>query len=163
VADELFFEDFAVGRVFDLGSTRIDEAEMLAFARRFDPQWYHVDAERAAESAWGGLIASGWFTAGLVMRLYVDNLIARAAAEASPGLEELRWLAPVRAGDELSVEATVEDARPSSRSPEIGTVHLRWVASRDGTPVLRMRGRGWFRRRVPAAGTRVAGESDGAR
>ncbi len=120
---------------------------MLDFARRFDPQWYHLDHERAAASHWGGVIASGWYTAGLCMRLYVDNLISRAAADTSPGLDELRWLAPVRAGDELRLRLTVEDAQPSTRSSDLGTVSLRWVMSRGEVPVLRMRGRGWFHRR----------------
>jgi acyl dehydratase len=142
-----FWEDFSVGRDFDLGSVVVDEADMLEFARRFDPQWYHLDAERAAASHWGGIIASGWFTASLCMRLYVDNLISRAAADTSPGLDELRWLAPVRAGDRLQLRVTVLDAGPSSRSPELGTVTLQWLMSRADTPVLRMRGRGWFRRR----------------
>ncbi len=145
----VFFEDFTVGRVFDLGSIQVDGEEMVAFARRYDPQWYHVDAERAAGSTWGGLIASGFFTASLCMKLYAENLLDRAAADTSPGMDELRWLAAVRAGDVLSLELTVEDAQPSSRSPELGTVSLRWVLSREGTPVLRMRGRGWFRRRLP--------------
>lgn len=145
---ELWFEDFAVGREFDLGSVVVNESEMLEFARRYDPQWYHLDQERAAASHWGGVIASGWFTASLCMRLYVDNLISRAAADTSPGLDELRWLAPVRAGDALRLTLTVEDAAPSSRSPELGTVTLRWVMTRQEQPVLRMRGRGWFRRRL---------------
>jgi acyl dehydratase len=151
-APEIFFEDFAVGREFDLGTVGIDEHEMVEFARRFDPQWYHVDPARAAASPWGGLIASGWFTASLCMRAYVDHLISRAAADTSPGLDELRWLAAVRAGDVLSIAVTVEDAQPSSRSADLGTVTLRWLMTRDGTPVLRMRGRGWFRRREAAAG-----------
>jgi acyl dehydratase len=149
---EIWFEDFAVGRVFDLGQTSVDPDEMVEFARRYDPQWYHVDPERAAASSWGGLIASGFLTASLCMRLYVDHLIARAAAEASPGLDELRWLAPVRAGDVLRARVTVEDAAPSSRSPELGTVTLRWDMSRGDVAVLRMRGRGWFRRR-PGSGS----------
>jgi acyl dehydratase len=144
---EIWFEDLVPGRAFDLGETTVDADEMVEFARRYDPQWYHVDAERAAASSWGGLIASGFLTASLCMRLYVDHLLCRAAAEASPGLDELRWLAPVRAGDVLHAEVTVEDAAPSSRSLELGTVTLRWVVRRDGEPVLRMRGRGWFRRR----------------
>ena len=149
-APDVFFEDFTVGRVFELGSVVVDEPEMIDFARRYDPQWYHLDAERAAASPWGGVIASGFFTVSLAMRLYVDGLISRAAAEASPGMDELRWLAPVRAGDELVLHVTVEDAQPSSRSPELGTVMLRWDLARHGTPVMRMRGRGWFRRRQPA-------------
>lgn len=145
---EVFFEDLTVGRVFDLGSVAVERAEMITFAERYDPQWYHVDPVRAAASPWGDVIASGFFTASLCMRLYAVNLLQRAAADTSPGMDELRWLAPVYAGDTLSLELTVEDAQPSSRSGELGTVTLRWVMSRDGQPVMRMRGRGWFRRRT---------------
>jgi len=147
----LYFEDLTPGRSFDLGSVAIDEAEMLEFARRFDPQWYHVDRERAAASTWGGLIASGWFTASLCMRIYVAEVLSQAAADTSPGLEELRWLAAVRAGDTLRGVLTVVDALDSSRGPDLGTAVLRWEMIRDDPipdqVVLRMQGRGWFHRR----------------
>ncbi|MBA3800639.1 MAG: MaoC family dehydratase N-terminal domain-containing protein [Geodermatophilaceae bacterium] len=147
----LYFEDLTPGRSFDLGSVAIDEAEMLEFARRFDPQWYHVDRERAAASTWGGLIASGWFTASLSMRIYVDEVLSQAAADTSPGLEELRWLAAVRAGDTLRGVLTVVDVLDSSRGPDLGTAVLRWEMIRDDPipdqVVLRMQGRGWFHRR----------------
>lgn len=149
---DIYFEDLPVGRVFDLGSVTVDRGEMIGFAERYDPQWYHLDVERAAASSWGDVIASGFFTASLCMKLYVQNLLHRAAADTSPGMDELRWLAPVYAGDTLALELTVEDAQPSSRSSELGTVTLRWVMSRDGRPVLRMRGRGWFHRRAPLPG-----------
>ncbi|MFI7435673.1 MaoC/PaaZ C-terminal domain-containing protein [Micromonospora haikouensis] len=147
---ELFFEDLTPGRTFDLGEIRVDGAEMVAFARRFDPQWYHVDAERAAASHHGGLIASGFYTVSLFMRAYVDHVLARAAADASPGLEELRWLAPVRAGDRLAARLDVMGARPSTARPGLGTVSLTGTMFRlgpDGQPaqeVLRTRFRGWF-------------------
>jgi len=147
----LYFEDLTPGRSFDLGSVAIDEAEMLEFARRFDRQWYHVDRERATASTWGGLIASGWFTASLCMRIYVDEVLSQAAADTSPGLEELRWLAAVRAGDTLRGVLTVVDALDSSRGPDLGTAVLRWEMIRDDPipdqVVLRMQGRGWFHRR----------------
>lgn len=147
----LYFEDLTPGRRFELGEVVIDEAEMLAFAQRFDPQWYHVDRERAEASTWGGLIASGWFTAGLCMRIYVDQVLAHAAADTSPGLSELRWLAAVHAGDRLRGVLTVVAATDSSRGPDLGTAELRWEMIRDQpTPdqvVLRMQGRGWFHRR----------------
>lgn len=147
----LYFEDLTPGRTFDLGSVRIDEAEMMEFARRFDPQWYHVDRDRASASSWGGLIASGWFTASLCMRIYVDQVLSQAAADTSPGLEELRWLAAVRAGDTLRGVLTVVDALDSSRGPDLGTAVLRWEMIRDepvpDQVVLRMQGRGWFQRR----------------
>lgn len=147
----LYFEDLVPGRTFDLGAVTIEETEMVAFAERFDPQWYHVDRDRAEASSWGGLIASGWFTASLCMRIYVDQVLSQAAADTSPGLSELRWLAAVRAGDELRGVLTVVQAGDSSRGRELGTAELRWEMLRDAPlpdqVVLRMQGRGWFHRR----------------
>lgn len=148
----LFWEDLVPGRRFDLGVTEVDREEMVAFARRFDPQWYHVDEDLAADSPYGGLIASGFFTVSLFMRAYVDGLLAHAAADASPGLEELRWLAPVWAGDRLAVELEVVDRGPSRAKPGLGTVTLRGTMTRingDQRPVLRIQYRGWFLRRDP--------------
>lgn len=147
---ELFFEDLVPGLTVDLGVVTVDADEMVAFARRFDPQWYHVDPDLAAESRHGGLIASGFYTVSLFMRAYVDHLLSRAAADASPGLEELRWLAPVRAGDRLAVRVDVMGARPSTARPGLGTVSLTGTMLRlgpDDRPeqeVLRTRFRGWF-------------------
>ncbi|WP_344751123.1 MaoC/PaaZ C-terminal domain-containing protein, partial [Micromonospora olivasterospora] len=152
---ELFFEDLTAGRTFDLGVVQVDGNEMVAFARRFDPQWYHVDAEHAAASHHGGLIASGFYTVSLFMRAYVDHVLSRAAADASPGLEELRWLAPVRAGDRLSARLDVMGSRPSAARPGLGTVILTGTMLRlgpDDRPeqeVLRTRFRGWFALRPP--------------
>lgn len=143
-----FFEDFAPGQVYELGSVEVDEEEMIAFARRFDPQPFHVDPGAAAASPFGRLIASGWFTGSLFMRLYVDALLTDAASHGSPGLEELRWLHPVVAGDVLSGRFTVLDTRPSSRRPDRGTILFQGEAvNAEGTTVLRMRGRGLFGRR----------------
>jgi len=144
---EWYFEDLVPGRVFDLGSTTVDGVEMLTYARRFDPQWYHVDASAAAESEYGRLIASGWYTASLFMRGYVDAVLSRAAAAASPGVEELRWRAPVYAGDTLTGELRVLDRTPSRTRPGLGTVTLAGTMHRDATPVLTIRFRGWFARR----------------
>lgn len=147
---ELFFEDLVPGRSFDLGITIVDSAEMLAFARRFDPQWYHVDEVLAGQSHHGGLIASGFFTVSLFMRAYVDHVLAHAAADASPGLEELRWLAPVRGGDRLAGRLGVLGSKPSTARPGLGTVTLTGSMFRvnaQGRPeqeVLRTRFRGWF-------------------
>ncbi len=154
---ELFYDDLTPGLVFDLGLTVVDKTEMLDFARRFDPQWYHVDEALAAESAYGAPIASGFFTVSLFMRAYVDHVLARAAAAASPGLEELRWTAPVYAGDRLSSRLTVLDRAPSRAQPGFGTVTLSGTMTRlgaDGEPegdVLRTRFRGWFAVRPPAS------------
>lgn len=147
---DLFYQDLAPGRQFDLGVTVVDEAEMMAFARRFDPQWYHVDESLAAESAYGAPIASGFFTVSLFMRAYVDHLLSRAAAAASPGLEELRWTAPVYAGDHLHIRVEVMDRGLSRARPGFGTVVLAAVMTRLGAggdpegDVLRTRFRGWF-------------------
>ena len=141
------FEDFHPGDRFDLGTTVVDEAEMLAFARRFDPQPFHVDARAAADTPFGGLIASGWFTGSLFMRLYVDAVLADSTSQGSPGLSELRWLLPVRAGDELRGTLTVLDATPSQTRPGRGTVVLRGELLRGTDPVVRMTFRGLFGRR----------------
>lgn len=165
-AAELYWEDLIPGRRFDLGVVEVDREEMLAFAHRFDPQWYHVDEQLAGESEFGELIASGFFTVSLFMRAYVDGLLSRAAAAASPGLEELRWLAPVRAGDRLAVALVIVDRAPSQARPGYGTVTLQGTMTRVGTaergtrraaaaggtgppaapaePVLRTQYRGWF-------------------
>ncbi|GAB2926704.1 hypothetical protein GCM10027280_12560 [Micromonospora polyrhachis] len=160
---ELFFEDLTPGQSFDLGVVDIDETEMLAFARRFDPQWYHIDAAMAGQSHHGGLIASGFYTVSLFMRAYVDSLLSRAAADASPGLEELRWLAPVRADDRLAVRLDVVGSKPSTARPGLGTVTLIGTMIRldaDGQPereVLRTRFRGWFVMRTGGDQARQAG------
>jgi acyl dehydratase len=150
---DLYYEDLSPGLVVDLGVTDVDGDEMVAYARRFDPQWYHVDDALAAESAYGAVIASGFYTISLFMRAYVDALLDRAAAAASPGLEELRWTAPVYAGDRLAVRLEVVDRAPSRARPGFGTVTLAGTMTRlgaDGEPeddVLRTRFRGWFARR----------------
>lgn len=141
------FEDFVVGEVIDLGTAVVDEAEMLAFSRRFDPQPFHVDPVAAVDTPFGGIIASGWFTASLFMRLYVDAVLADATSQGSPGLSELRWLAPVRAGDVLAGRLTVLDSAPSTSRPGRGTVTLRGELLRDGSVVLRTEFRGLFGRR----------------
>lgn len=145
----LYFEDLTPGRTFELGTLVVDEAEMVAFAERFDPQWYHVDRARAEESSWGRLIASGFFTVSALMRMYVDTVLSRAAADTSPGMENLRWFAPVYAGDELTAVLTITDAQPSTRSGQIGTAFLQWQMRRGPQLVLQMSGRGWFTRRTP--------------
>lgn len=142
-----YFEDFEVGHVFELGSTVVDEAEMLAFSGQFDPQPFHVDPGAAALSPFGGIIASGWFTSALFMRLYVDAVLADSSSQGSPGLSELRWLSPVRAGDELTGTLRVLEATPSATRPGRGTVLLVGELLRDGAPVLRMSFRGLFGRR----------------
>lgn len=142
-----YFEDFAPGQAFDLGETTVDGREMIAFARRFDPQPFHVDPAGAAASPFGGIIASGWFTAALFMRLYADAILADSSSQGSPGCDELRWLAPVRAGDVLRGRLTVLDTRPSATRPGRGSVLLRGELLRAGEPVVRATFGGLFGRR----------------
>ncbi len=117
-----YFEDFQVGQTIDLGTTSASEEEMIAFARQFDPQPFHIDPERAKHSAFGGLIASGWHTASLLMRLLVDGLFNETISMGSPGVDEVRWLQPVRPGDVLRARFTVLECRPSKSRADMGVV-----------------------------------------
>ena len=144
-----YWEDFRVGETFDLGSVTIDGDEMVRFAERFDPQPFHVDPVAAKDTPFGGLIASGWFTGSIFMRLYVDAVLVDSASQGSPGMSELRWLSPVRAGDVLTGRLTVLDVAPSSTKQDRGTVFLRGELLRDGEPVVTTTFRGLFGRRPP--------------
>lgn len=141
------FEDFAPGQEFDLGTVTVDEEEMISFARRYDPQPFHVDPAAAKDTPFGGLIASGWYTASLFMRLYVDAVLSDADSHGSPGGDELRWLAPVYAGDVLRGKLTVGEVYPSSRRPDRGTAIITGELHRGDEPVLRIRFRALFGRR----------------
>lgn len=133
----LTFADFPAGRRFELGETTLTEDELIEFARRYDPQPFHVDAAAAAGGPFGGLIASGWHTAVLTMRLLVDNLLNQTLAMGSPGVDSVRFPYPVRAGDRLRVAATVLAARPSERKPDRGLVTLRVeVHNQSGITVM---------------------------
>jgi acyl dehydratase len=142
---ELHFADFAPGRVFELGTAVVDREEMVAFARRFDPQPFHVDEQAAAASIFGGLAASGWFTAGLWMRAYVDSVLSRADGLGSPGGEALAWPAPVFAGDELRASMEVLAARRSRSRPDLGLVTLRALMHREDVLVFSSTFTGMFR------------------
>ncbi len=142
------FEDFEPGQVYELGSCTVTEEEIVDFARRFDPQPFHLDPEAARESVFGGLIASGWHTGAMWMRLYVDSMLGDSDGRGSPGVEELRWLAPVRPGDTLSGRLTVLDVMPSASRPDRGTIRIRGeMVNQDGVTVMSMTSRGHFGRR----------------
>ena len=144
----LYFEDFAPGQIYQLGTHQMTRSEIVEFARKFDPQPFHLDDEAAAASPFGGLIASGWHTASVFMRLYVDALLHDAASMGSPGIEQLRWLHPVRPDDVLTGRFVVENVAPSSRRDDRGTVFFRGeVTNGAGVTVLTMAGRGYFARR----------------
>jgi acyl dehydratase len=144
------FEDFEPGQIYELGSTTVTEGDIVAFAREFDPQPFHLDPEAAKNSVFGGLIASGWHTGAMWMRLYVDSLLGGASGQGSSGIEELRWLAPVRPGDTLSGRLTVLETTSSERHPDRGTVRIRGeMVNQDGVTVMSMVSRGRFSRRSP--------------
>ncbi len=117
-----WFEDYAPGLVLEFGSVAVDGNEIIEFGRRYDPQSFHVDPEAAARSTFGGLIASGWQTGSLMMRLLAEHYLSPVSSLGSPGLDELRWLAPVRPGDVLSVRVTILAARRSQSRPDRGLV-----------------------------------------
>jgi len=146
--DDRYFEDYVTGEVHEFGRIEADEAEMVAFARRFDPQPFHTDPLAAKDSAFGGLIASGWYTVGLAMRVLVDNYISRVAGLGSPGVDEIRWLKPVRPGDILSVRVTVLEAQRSRSKPDQGFVRsLTELLNQHGEVVMTMKGIGFVRSR----------------
>lgn len=145
---QLYFEDFKAGTVFELGSVEMTRERIVAFAREFDPQPFHVDPEAAARSPFGGLIASGWHTCSVFMRLFVDGVLSKAASLGSPGVEELRWLKPVRPGDRLRARYTVASAEPSRSRADRGTVtSLAEVFNQDDVLVMTVKARNLISRR----------------
>lgn len=121
-----YFEDFHVGDTFDLGTTPpITADEIISFARQFDPQPFHLDAEQAKSSIFGQLVASGWHTTALLMRLLVDGLFNEMISMGSPGIDEIRWLRPLRPGDSLHARFTVLESTPSRSRPNMGVVRSR--------------------------------------
>ena len=119
---ERWFEDFVPGAVYEFGRAEVGESEIINFARRFDPQPMHLEPEAAAHGPFGGLIASGWHTAAIMMRLFVDHFLPGHASLASPGIDELRWTLPVRPGDILRLRVTVLEAVRSRSKPDRGMV-----------------------------------------
>ena len=117
-----YFDDYVPGTTHDCGSVSFSQAEIISFATQFDPQPFHVDPEAAAHGPFGGLVASGWHTAALVMRQLVDHYLSAEASLGSPGLDEIRWPSPVRPGDTLRVRATVLEARRSQSKPDRGII-----------------------------------------
>lgn len=123
--DDRYFEDYTPGDVYEFGTITVTETEIIEFARQFDPQYFHVHPEKAVESRFGGIIASGWHTAGLTMRLYVDHFLSHVASLASPGVDDVRWPNPVRPGDTLKVRVTILEARLSRSKTDRGVVRAK--------------------------------------
>jgi acyl dehydratase len=150
---EIHLDDLTPGQIHHLGRHTLGRDEIIAFARDWDPQPFHLDDAAAAASIYGGLIASGWHTACVFMRLFVDGLLGRAAALGSPGIDELRWLRPVRPGDTLEGRLEVLEVWPSRSKHDRGIARLRSVlVNQDQQEVLSFIGNVMFRRR-PGSGS----------
>ena len=149
VADR-YFEDYAPGSVCVYGEIAMTESDIVEFARRYDPQPMHTDPVAAARGPFGGLIASGWHTTACVMRVLVERYLSHVAALVSPGIDEMRWKAPVRPGDILRVRVTVLEASPSRSKPDRGLVRtLIEVLNQNDEIVLSMRAMNLLLRRNP--------------
>jgi acyl dehydratase len=149
IADR-YFEDYVEGDVHNCGSIAVKADEIIEFAKQFDPQDFHTDPEAAKRTPFGGLIASGWHTVGLMMRLYVEHYLTHVASLASPGIDELRWLKPVRPDDTLSVRVTVLKATPSRSKPDRGAVtSFIEVFNQAGEAVMTLRAVNMIARRTP--------------
>lgn len=131
------FADLQTGQTLTAGPYVLDEAELLAFARHYDPQWFHTDPEAAANGRFKGLIASGWQTCGIAMRLATEAVLAGSESFASPGIEYARWPHPVRAGDALTLTATLLEVRRARSRDGLGVLRWRWqLHNQAGTEVL---------------------------
>ena len=151
MSDAFYFEDFTPGREFRTDGATITEAQILDFALTFDPQPFHLDAEAAKHSVFGGLIASGFHTMALTFRLFAQTRALAACSLGSPGVDELRWLRPVRPGDTLRAVVRVVEQRPSTSKPDRGIVRLQWTTlNQAGEPVLTMTSMQLVRRRPEA-------------
>lgn len=146
-----YWEDFKVGDTITMGNFSLSEAEIVDFAKRYDPQPFHIDKAAANASFYGGLIASGWHTCSAVMRLMCDSYLLDSASLGSPGIDELRWLRPVRPGDVLTAKRTILESRASSSKPEMGIVKSKWeIFNQRDECVMTMAGLQMFGRRTPS-------------
>lgn len=132
-ANQRFFEDYAAGQVYEFGTISVSEQQIIDFAQQFDPQDFHLDPVKAATGPYGGIIASGWHTISLAMRLYVDHYLSHVASLGSPGVDDVRWPHPVRPGDRLKIRVTIVDTRRSRSKPGRGIVraHVEAINQRD--------------------------------
>lgn len=145
---DIYFEDLAAGQEYDLGSRTLDRAAIIDFATEFDPQPFHVDEDAAEQSIYGGLIASGWQTCCVYMRLLCDSFLLQVNSMGSPGVDELRWLGPVRPGDTLSAKLRIDEVRVSKSKPDRGIIMTAGeVRNQDGDLVLTLKSPLMVRRR----------------
>ena len=154
----IYFEDMVVGQTRTTGSKTVSREEIIDFAREYDPQPFHIDEEAARHSVFGGLVASGWHTAGIMMRLLVESFIGEAVALGSPGFDDLKWLKPVRPADRLTVRSTCTEKTPSRSKPWMGSCRFHTeVLNQHGEVVLSVYNIGLYRRRD--AGPSEGGDS----
>jgi len=123
--DQRYFEDYAAGHRYEFGVITVSEQEIIEFASQYDPQYFHIDPVKAAACEFGGIIASGFHTVSLAMRLFADHYLSHVASLASPGVDEIRWPRPLRPGDTLRVRIAILEARPSRSKPDRGIVRSR--------------------------------------
>lgn len=148
--DDRYFEDYTAGSVYEYGSVGISEAEIITFARDYDPQSIHTSPEMAANGPFKGLIASGWQTVGLMMRLFVAHYLSSVASLASPGVDEVRWSKPVRPGDKLRLRVSTLEIRPSRTKPDRGMViSLLEAINQNGENVASFKAMNLIGRRTP--------------
>jgi acyl dehydratase len=139
------FAEITPGRVIVLGPASLDTASMVEFARAWDPQWFHTDVARATASRWGGLIASGWQSCALAMKLAVEHVLQGSESFGSPGLDYVKWSAPLRPGDAVTLTMTVEEARRSQSRPGLGVVRWRWeLRNQRGETIVDLRATSLF-------------------
>lgn len=143
-----YWEDFPVGSVREFGGMTVSKEEIIDFAGKFDPQPFHLDEEAAKHSLFGGLCASGWHTCGMAMRMMCDAYLLETASLGSPGLENIRWVKPVRPGDTLRVRTVILESRPMESKPHVGLIRSRWeVLNQNNEEVMQMEGYSMMRRR----------------
>lgn len=143
-----YWDDFTPGWTYESAPRTLSAADIVRFAREYDPQIFHTDPEAAKATPFGGLIASGWQTCGVMMRLMCDGYLLESACVGSPGLDEVKWLKPVRPGDALRLRATALEQTASQKDPRRGSVKFSWEAlNQAGEVVCRVVGRQYFARR----------------
>jgi acyl dehydratase len=156
--DDLWFEDYAAGDTYEFGPVVIEEAEILEFGRRFDPQPFHTDPAIGEASPFGGLAASGWHVCAVMMRLLVEGLISQTASLGSPGMEQIRWLKPVRPGDALRCKLKITSARRSQSRPDRGIISMDIaVLNQNAEVVMTCSGAGMYRTRPAQLGSKACG------
>lgn len=143
---ERYFEDYQPGEIFEFGQYLVTEAEILEFARKYDPQAFHLDHEAAEKSHFGGLVSSGWMTCSIMMRLFVDHYVSPLASMGSPGLDEIRWRVPVRPGDVLRARVTILSKRRSESKPDRGFIKVEQaILNQKDELVMTVSGNGMYK------------------